>query len=113
VLDAIAHEPALTLAVPGTPNLLPVFAPPLVETGHVAQADAAEDGCCDLAVAAAPPPESSVTGFGRRRCPNQQFRRRPLRNNPGRTTRASKCTTRCDRHGAKILDHIRPSVADS
>ena len=64
VLDAIAHEPALTLAVPGTPNLLPVSAPPLVETGHVAQADAAEDGCCDLAVAAAPPPESSVTAFG-------------------------------------------------
>ena len=64
MLDAIAHEPALTLAVPGTPNLLPVSAPPLVETGHAAQADAAEDGCCDLAVAAAPPPESSLTGFG-------------------------------------------------
>ena len=64
VLDAIAHEPALTLAVPGTPNLLPVFAPPLVETGHAAQADAAGDGCCDFAAAAAPPPESSVTGFG-------------------------------------------------
>ena len=57
-------EPALTLAVPGTPNLLPVFTPPLVETGHVAQADAAEDGRCDFAAAAAPPPESSVTGFG-------------------------------------------------
>jgi len=53
VLDAIAHEPALTLAVPGTPNLLPVSAPPLVETGHVAQADAAEDGCRDFAAAAA------------------------------------------------------------
>ena len=64
VLDAIAHEPALTLAVPGTPNLLPVSARPLVETGHAAQPDAAEDGCCDFAAAAAPPPESSVTGFG-------------------------------------------------
>jgi len=64
VLDAIAHEPELTLAVPGTPNLLPVSAPPPVETGHAAQADAAEDGCCDFAAAAAPPPESSVTGFG-------------------------------------------------
>ena len=64
VLDAIAHEPALTLAVPGTPNLLPVSAPPLVETGHAVQADAAGDGCCDFAAAAAPPPESSVTGFG-------------------------------------------------
>jgi len=64
VLDAIAHEPALTLAVPGTPNLLPVSAPPLVETGHVAQADAAEDGCRDFAAAAAPPPESLVTGVG-------------------------------------------------
>ena len=64
VLDAIAHEPALTLAVPGTPNLLPVSAPTLVETGHVAQADAAEDGCRDFAAAAAPPLESLVTGFG-------------------------------------------------
>jgi hypothetical protein len=35
----------------------------LVETGHVAQADAAEDGCRDFAAAAAPP-ESLVTGFG-------------------------------------------------
>jgi len=65
VLDAIAHEPALTLAVPGTPNLLPLSAPPLAETGHAAQvSDAAEDGYCDFAATAAPPPESSVTGFG-------------------------------------------------
>jgi small-conductance mechanosensitive channel len=50
VLDAIAHEPALTLAVPGTPNLLPVSAPlsataqPVADgTEHAGQATGAND----------------------------------------------------------------------
>jgi hypothetical protein len=38
--------------------------PPNVKVSLGAQADAAEDGCRDFAAAAAPPPESSVTGFG-------------------------------------------------
>ena len=64
VLDAIAREPALTLAVPGTPNLLPVAAPPSVETGHSVEADGAEDRPLDSAANAESRSEPMVTGLG-------------------------------------------------
>ena len=44
VLDAIAHEPALRFAVPGTPNLLPVSVPLSVETGQPVPTEGAEGG---------------------------------------------------------------------
>ena len=64
VLDAIAREPALTLAVPGTPNLVPVPAAPLIETSHPAGVDGVADGRIGFAPATAPPVEASSTGFG-------------------------------------------------
>ncbi len=43
-LDAIAQEPALSLAMPGTPNLTPLAPPPATEVAHPSSAGAGADG---------------------------------------------------------------------
>jgi hypothetical protein len=68
VLDAIAHEPALGLAVPErrTSCRCPRHhrsRPAMRRTPMLQKTDAAKDGCCDFAAVAAPPPEASVTGL--------------------------------------------------
>src|SRR5581483_2202618 len=63
VLDAIAHDPALTLAVPGTPNLLPMT-PPAAEADDHPPADDVPNGNEPAASAAPPPPASAPVAKG-------------------------------------------------
>jgi small-conductance mechanosensitive channel len=59
-LDAIAKDPALALAMPGTPNLSPLAAPrpPVAEAGESSPAGTAGDG------REAPPPQSEAVAPG-------------------------------------------------